>query len=158
MAMNLIATANLGDLFPRIATPRPLVVPSAVFSEFFAAELPALFPNEQLVFAAINRSTEPRVVLEFDTGKGFSNYIWSENAPATTRVVTIDLTPEARGDYSAKILRGDPPVGRVHEAAPGVGEIQQFLINPSAETPSEIRDLEGSVELPSSMAIMAMKE
>lgn len=62
-------------------------------------------------------------------------------------VVTVDLDPAARGDYSAKILRGDGDVGRVHQVAAGASKVTQILIDPTAEAPAALLGLEGSVDL-----------
>lgn len=147
MTGNMIPSADLRNLFPGEDVVRPLVVPSSFFQEFASAELPALFPYEQLVLAAIAHYASPRLVLEFGTGQGFSSYVWAENTPDHTEIVTIDLEPSVQGAYTEKILRGDSSVGRIYEASPGASKVKQVFVRPGAELPDTIESLKGSVDL-----------
>lgn len=147
MAKNLIPTADVRDLFPQRGTVHPLVVPSAIFTEFATDELPVLFPHEQLVLACIAQMIAPSVVLEFGTGQGFSAYVWAENTLDQTRIVTIDLSPAERRDYSKKMLRGDKSTGRIQRSARASSKIEQILIDPNAPILPSVEALAGIVDI-----------
>ncbi len=147
LTQNTLATADLRTLFPDVRKTQALIVPSTFFAEFSTAELPALFPHEQLVLAAIARVTAPATVLEFGTGQEFSAFLWAENTPQKTEIHTVDLHTDARGDYSAKILRGDIDVGRVYHGSSLSTKVRQILIEPSSTEPEALTSLQGLCDL-----------
>lgn len=144
---NRISTVSLRDLFNFDAKTVPLVVPSSFLLEFSARELPVLAPHEQMVLALLARTVAPRTILEFGTGQGFSSYIWAENTPDDTRIVTLDLNPVSRGQYTATILRGDDAVGRVFRDSEKAEKVQQVLVRPGEPAPDALISLQGSVDL-----------
>jgi len=147
MQTNRVPTVDLRDLIASDLVGAPLITPLDFLTEFSSAELPVLAPYEQLVLAALARAVSPAYVVEFGTGQGFSGYIWAANTPDMARVVSVDLAPDLRADYTAKILRNDNEVGRAYRAAPGAAKIEQVLIRPGETLPEELELLKGKVDV-----------
>ncbi len=144
---NKIASAEISQLFPGVANNVPLAIPSAFMSNFSAEELPALFPYEQLVLAAITHSVNPKCVVEFCTGQGFATYVFSSNSATQAKVFTVDLAPEDRGGYSKKILRGDTETGRVYKDAIGAEKVRQLFVTADGGLPEELSGKMGSADM-----------
>ena len=147
MQVNLVPTVDLRDLIAPDLAGAPLITPLDFLKEFSSAELPVLAPHEQLVLAALARDVSPAVVVEFGTGQGFSGYIWAANTADTTRVVSVDLAPNLRGNYTSKILRDDNDVGRAYRAAPGAKKIEQVLLRSDEALPKSLELLKGTVDI-----------
>ncbi len=146
MAENRIPTASVTDLFPGIDDGAQLIISSRFFN-YPAQEMGVVHPYETLVMAAITRLINPDLILEFGTSQGRSTMLFASNAGNPANVHTLDLVKEARGDYTAATMHGDPDIGLVFKNTTAETKIRQFLRRPAEGIPEAMHPYSGQYNL-----------
>ncbi|MBK1840789.1 class I SAM-dependent methyltransferase [Azospirillum sp. YIM B02556] len=144
--LNRIPTAAIADLFPAVGAVGPLVL-NAHLLDFRPEQLPVLVPYEHLTLAALARHIAPERILEIGTAQGRGTFLLAANTPDTTRIVTIDLPPEQRDDYTQACLNGDNDVSRLYRGTAYEPRIDLVLADSTTLDPAALRDRYGAMDL-----------